>query len=280
VRPTRAARCSALALLLVLALTAWPAGGAAGAARGKPRPAAVPRLAHVVVIVFENREDSTVLGSGSDTPTFHALAARYARVTRYDAVAHPSLPNYLALVSGSTQGVTSDCTTCSAHGSSIGTLLDRARLSWGAFAEGYPSSSRFAKKHVPFLYFAGQEAHVKPLGALDPHKLPAYAFVVPDLCDDMHDCPTATGDAWLASFVRPLLRVPRTAIFITFDEGTSDAGGGGHVATIVAGTAVRPHSATARPASHYSLLRTVEDALGLPHLGASAHAVPITGIWR
>ncbi len=255
-------------------------GAAASVDAKAQRVGNVPRLAHVVVVVFENREDSDVLGPATDTPTFHALAARYARVTQYDAVAHPSLPNYLALVSGSTQGITSDCTSCTARGPSIGTLLTRAHLPWGAFAEGYPSSPRFAKKHEPFLYFAGQASHVRPLTALDPRALPAYALVTPDLCDDMHDCSAATGDAWLARFVRPLLKVPRTAVFITFDEGTTDEGGGGHVATIVAGTAVRPHSATARPASHYSLLRTVEDALGLPHLGMSARAAPITGIWR
>jgi acid phosphatase len=263
--------------LLLIALVACSLAGGASAARRRP---AVPRLAHVVVIVFENRESSDVLGPGGGTPTFHALAARYARVTRDDAVAHPSLPNYLALVSGSTQGITSDCTDCSARGPSIGTLLTRAHLRWGAFAEGYPSSARFAKKHEPFLYFAGQASHVAPLRALDPHALPAFAFVTPDLCDDMHDCSTATGDRWLAAFVAPLLHVPRTAVFITFDEGTTDEGGGGHVATIVAGTAVRPHSSTSQPATHYSLLRTVEEALGLRYLGASAHAAPLTGIWR
>ena len=73
--------------------------------------------------------------------------------------------------------------------------------------------------------------------------------------------------------------VPRTAVLIIFDKGTTNGGGGRHVATIVAGTVVRPHSTTARPATHYSLLRTVQDALGL-HLGASAHAAPITGICR
>jgi acid phosphatase len=234
----------------------------------------------VVVIVFENREDSSVLGPGTGTPTFHGLAARYADLTNDDAVAHPSLPNYLALVSGSTQGITSDCTDCAAHGASIGTLLTRAHRSWGGYAEGYPSSPRFAKKHEPFLYFAGQEPHVHPLSALRPSALPAFALVTPDLCNDMHDCSAATGDAWLAGFVKPLLRVPRTAVFITFDEGTTDAGGGGHIATIVAGTAVRPHSTTAQPVTHYSLLRTVEDALGLAHVGASAHAAPIAGIWR
>ena len=95
----------------------------------------VPRLDHVVVIVFENKERSQVLGSGQ-APTPDRLAARYANLSNYHAVTHPSLPNYLALISGSTQGITDDCTDCSAPGMSIGTLLTRAKLSWGAYAEG------------------------------------------------------------------------------------------------------------------------------------------------
>jgi acid phosphatase len=107
-----------------------------------------------------------------------------------------------------------------------------------------------------------------------------FAFVTPDLCHDMHDCSIATGDRWLAKFIEPLLSVKRTAVFIVFDEGSTDVGGGGQVALLVAGTAVRPHSRYTAPTSHYGLLRTVEDALGLPHLGASGNANPLTGIWR
>jgi hypothetical protein len=243
------------------------------------RAPAVPRLAHVVVVVFENRERSDVLGS-VDAPTFTSAARRYADLTRYDAVAHPSLPNYLALVSGSTHGITTDCVTCSVDGPSIGTLLDRAHLSWGGYAEGYPSSPRFAKKHMPFLYFAGQASHVHPLTALSAKRLPRFAFVAPDLCHDGHDCSTAVADRFLAGFLAPLLHVPRTVVFVVFDEGSSDVGGGGHVAALALGTAVRPRTVSAQPTNHYGLLRTIEDALGLPQLGASARARPLTAIWR
>jgi len=239
----------------------------------------VPRLDHVVVIVFENKERGQVLGSG-DAPAFDRLAARYADLTSYHALTHPSLPNYLAFVSGSTQGITDDCTDCRARGTSIGTSLTRAGRSWAAYAEGFPSSPRFAKKHMPFLYFAGQSSHVRPLSAFDAKLPPAYSFVAPDLCSDAHDCSIATADRWLARFVPPLLLLPRTAVFVVFDEGATDEGGGGHVAAIVAGSAVRSHSSSAQPAGHYVLLRTVEDALGLPHLGASARARALTGIWR
>jgi hypothetical protein len=249
---------------------------AAGLAGSAP---AVPRLDHVVVIVFENKERGQVLGSG-DAPTFDRLAARYADLTSYHALTHPSLPNYLALVSGSTQGITDDCTDCRARGTSIGTLLTRAKRNWSAYAEGYPSSSRFAKKHMPFLYFAGQSSHVRPLTAFDAKQPPEYSFIAPDLCSDAHDCPVSTADRWLARFIPPLLQLPRTAVFVVFDEGATDEGGGGHVAAIVTGTAVRAHSSSSQSSGHYVLLRTVEDALGLPHLGASARARPLTGIWR
>jgi hypothetical protein len=254
------------------------AAACALAGAGPARPA-VPRLAHVVVIVFENEERSSVLGSGA-APTFDRLAARYAQATNDRAVAHPSLPNYLALVSGSTHGVTKNCEDCPQTGLTIGTLLTRRHRSWASYAEGYPAGRRFAKRHVPFLYFPADAAHVHPLSAFRPSHLPAFAFVTPDLCHDMHDCSVGAGDAWLAKFVEPLLSLERTAVFIVFDEGHSDAGGGGEVALLVVGSAVNPHSRYTAPTTHYGLLRTVEDALGLPRLGASARANPLTGIWR
>jgi hypothetical protein len=257
---------SALVGLLALAV---PAAAAAP----------VPHLDHVVVVVFENHERDQVLGN-SAAPHFDAYARRYANLADYTAIAHPSLPNYLALVSGSTQGITDDCTSCAAHGPSIGTLLSRAGLAWDAYAQGYPSSNGFAKRHMPFLYFAGEQSHVHPLGALEPRHLPAFAFIAPDLCNDAHNCSLAVADRFLARIVPPLLHVPRTAVFVVFDEGTSDAGGGGHVAALALGTAIRPHTVSTQPTNHYGMLRTIEDVLGLPHLGASTNARPLTGIWR
>lgn len=243
------------------------------------RTAGVPRLTHTVLIVFENHERSDILASGA-APTFEHLASTYAQATADYAVAHPSLPNYLALVSGSTHGVTSDCTDCPQSGQTIGSQLSKRRLPWAAYAEGYPSSIRFAKKHLPFLYFAGGASHVLPLQRINPRKLPAYALVIPDLCNDMHDCSVETGDHWLRNFIAPLLTVKDTAIFIVFDEGTSNAGGGGNVALIIVGTAVRRHSVFKAPTSHYGLLRTIETALGLPLLGHARSATPLTGIWH
>jgi acid phosphatase len=265
----------AVPIVLAAAICAILVGSAEGAAPKR----SVPRLDHVVVVVFENEERQRILGSGA-APTFDRLAATYAQATNARAVAHPSLPNYLALVSGSTHGVTSDCEDCPQSGPTIGSLLTQRGRKWESYAEGYPSGPSYAKKHVPFLYFPGGAAHVHPLSAFNPSRLPAFSFVSPDLCHDMHDCSIATGDAWLAKFIKPLLSVKSTAVFIVFDEGTSDLGGGGAVALLVAGTAVKLHSQYTQPTSHYGVLRTLEDALGLPAIGASARAKPLTGIWR
>lgn len=260
---------------LLLALAALLLGAGAPAAGAPP----VPRLDHVVVVVLENRERSEVFSRGA-APSLQRWAREYANLTDYRGVAHPSLPNYLALVSGSTHGITSDCTDCLARGPSLGTLLNRSGRTWAGYAEGYPGSARFAKKHMPFLYFPGQERHVHDLSALDPRRLPAFALVAPDLCNDAHDCSLPTADRFLSRLVPPLLRVPRTAVFVIFDEGRSDLGGGGRVAAVVLGTAVRRHATYTGTCTHYCLLRTVEDALGVPHLGASSRARPITRIWR
>jgi phosphatidylinositol-3-phosphatase len=114
-------------------------------------------------------------------------------------------------------------------------------------------------------------------------RLPTFSLVVPDLCHDMHDCAIRVGDAWLARFMKPLLRgsaLRNSVVFVVFDEGTSDAGGGGKVFAIAFGPLVRPHSRMNAATNHYGLLKTIELGLGLRLLGHSAGARAITGIWR
>jgi acid phosphatase len=281
-----------VALLLALAA----ATGSAGPARAA---SGVPRFKHVLVVVFENHDRSQIAGQKS-APTFAALARKYASLTNYDAVSHPSLPNYLALVSGSTQGITSDCTDCVVHASSLADTLAAAKRTWKTYAEDLPqpgftgsSSGKYAKKHDPFIYFTNVlarpawRARVVPFSQLGrdvrARRLPDFSLVVPNLCNDMHDCSVATGDSWLRRNIVPLLKtrlLARSVVFVVFDEGTSGTGGGGNVESLVLGPLVRPGATSTQPTSHYGLLRTIEAAWGLPLLGESAHTSPITGIWR
>jgi hypothetical protein len=253
-------------------------------------------LEHVLVVVFENKESARVLGS-RDAPAFNRYSRHYATMTRYYGVTHPSLPNYLALVSGSTFGHTSDCVDCPVDATSLADTLEASGRAWKTYAEGLPApgflggaSGRYAKKHNPFAYFSPIVGDPKRARRIVPVRelaidlaagtLPDFALVVPDLCHSMHDCSVQVGDAWLRRTVGPLLKLPRTVIFITFDEGATRARGGGHVATLAVGTAVRPHARFRGLTNHYGLLRTIEAAWGLPLLRRSASARPITGIWR
>ena len=259
---------------------------------GQSAPPQVPAFAHVVVVVLENKARGQVLGN-PNAPAFNAFARRGAVLRAYRGLTHPSLPNYLALVSGSTHGITSDCTSCTVSGGSLADTLEARKLTWKAYAEGLPragwtgaSRGRYAKKHVPVLYFRrvldrpARLKRVVPLTQLARDRaagqLPNFAFIVPDFCHDMHDCSVATGDAWLKRVLPPLLKLSGTAVFVVFDESdTADPG----VPALALGPLVRAHSYSTSAMSHYGLLRTIEEGFGLPLLGQSARTRPVTGIW-
>ena len=255
----------------------------------------------VVVAVFENKAPGDVFGNGA-APTFNRLARRYAVLAGYGGVAHPSLPNYLALVSGSTQGISDDCDDCSASAPNLADLLEARGRSWKTYAEGLPgpgyaggNKGRYRKHHEPFVYFrnvrsnAGRLRRVVPFtelsGDLADHRLPDFSLVIPDNCDNMHDCPVSTGDAWLKRFLGPVLASPqmrRGVVFVIFDEGKGSQPGlpGGRVPALAVGPTVRRGALNRARLDHYNLLRTIEDAFRLPRLGQSVKAKPITGIWR
>jgi hypothetical protein len=283
------------AIVILLALAALCGCGRAATKAGPVQTAAAPVLhvngrPRVAVIVMENEEYGDIVGS-PQTPYINVLANRYALATGMYAVSHPSLPNYLALTGGSTFAVTSDCADCAVSATNIGSQLSAAGESWRAYMEGLPhacftgaSAGEYAKKHDPFVYYEGDAsecAHVVPLTQLahDERALSDFSWISPNLCDDMHDCSTATGDRFLARIVPPLLRALGRdgLLFLTFDEGTTDDGccklaAGGHIVTIVAGGGARPHARLATAADHYSVLQTIEDVLGLARLRGAACA--------
>src|SRR5204863_5432334 len=174
-----------------------------------------------------------------------------------------SLPNYLALLAGSTFGIDENCTDCTFAAPNLVDELERARISWRAYMESMPApcftgatEGAYAKKHNPFVYFRSilddprRCAKVVPLTRLADdvraRQLPRFVWITPDLCHDMHDCDVVTGDRFLAGLLPGLVRSlgPRGVLFLTWDEGATDFGccgapGGGRIATIVAGAAAR-----------------------------------------
>jgi hypothetical protein len=251
--------------------------------------------AHIAVVIMENEEYGDILGTGG-TPYVHELARRSGLAGQMYAIAHPSLPNYLALTSGSTHGISSDCTGCTVPGSGLGGQLEHRGIGWKAYMEDLPrpcftgaGAGGYAQKHDPFIYYDGirrdRAACVKivPLDRLAADEraraLPPFLWISPNLCHDMHDCGPATGDRFLAATLPRLLRSlgPRGLLILTWDEGATDNGccklaSGGHVVTILAGGLARAGATLHTPTDHYSVLQTIEDLLRLPRLGGAACA--------
>lgn len=277
---------AATAIALLVALTGCSLLGQAGQPQAQST-SLVPHLDHVVIILEENKPATDIIGN-PDAPYLNSLATDYATATNYSAITHPSLPNYLALTSGSTAGISNDCSpdpsTCAATGTSIAQSLEAVGLTWRMYAESMPAScgmensDRYAVKHNPFVYFSAVTddhgscaEHVVPFSEfatdLANDQLPDLAFISPDLCSDMHDCPVATGDAWLAREVPQLLASPAFAgnslLVVTFDEGS---GSDNRVALLFAGPAAAKATTSNAAYTHYSLLRTIEAGLGLPTL--------------
>lgn len=256
-------------------------------------PAGLPRFSHVFVVYFENHEYSQVIGNSS-LPNFNHYAQQYANLTQFYAETHPSLPNYLAVIGGDTFGITSDCTTCWINAPSLPDQLEAAHLTWKAYEENLPSpgyvgsSGLYVQKHDPFIYFdpirlntTRLDQHVVPLTQLWTDaangNLPNFAFITPNVCDDAHSCSLSVADSWLPGTIGKLISSPafdaNSVVVLVFDEGTTSAtccqlgsSGGGHIPAIVISPLVKSGYQDNTPYTHYSLLKTIESAWGLPLL--------------
>lgn len=294
------------AALMVIVLGAFAAGAWLTTTRTDPpvvtTPApsagAVPSFRHVYLIVLENHAYDDVIGEG-DAPTINALAARGALATDYHAVGRPSQPNYLGLVSGSTQGVSDD----GLHDLGAANLADQLEvkgLTWAVSAENLPSpcftgqtasggpdgAGTNARKHEPFISFTAISgnpdrcgAHLHDLGSFDPAAANVQ-LIVPNLCHDAHDCSLRVADQWLAGFVPRILDSAAFqdggVLFLTFDEGNSATD---QVAMIALGMGVEPGTRWPDTHNHYAWLRTVQDAWGLPCLAGSCAAGNLSGLF-
>ncbi len=274
------------------------------ASRLQPRASAAT-LAPVVVVMLENREDRRL--TATNAPYLTSLKASGRYFSNYFGVVHPSFPNYLAFASGSTQGNTGGGAIAGVFpGDNIWDQMTQAGLTWGVYEEYMPATcspkktnivtsptkDKYAINHNPATVFAtvytGSECqNVIPLSQM-PSTLPALSFVTPSYCDDMHgfkdltypaDCQVGTnalttrGDSWLQTHVETW-RSEGAIVIITFDEGNSTNGVGGHIYTVEVGPGIA-HEVVTTTVNHYSLLAGVEDRFGLPRLNNAVGASPL-----
>ena len=288
----------------VLALTALVTGlASAGALRSgvASAQAAVHKFDHVVVVIMENKNYKAIIGRPDEAPYINNhLAAGGAVFSNSFAVAHPSQPNYLALFSGSTQGVTSDhCPQNFTGVANLGAQLINANLTFRGYAESMPadgskncgsfvSLSRYVRAHNPWVDFDNVPRSSNLTFKRFPttfSNLPTVSFVVPNLCHDMHSCSRDTGDSWVKNNIGAYARWAlkhNSLLILTWDEDGEVLGLGGDnnkVPTIFYGAHVQTGTYSEH-VSHYRILRTIEDMYGLSHIAAAKRATPITDVWK
>jgi len=267
---------------------------------GKPDVKAPDVTGTVFTIVFENHAQSEVLKP--DAPTFLSLSQSYGNANAYISSTHPSLPNYIEMTSGDKHGIANDNGPTGpnviAGNDNLADQLDAAGVKWRAYMEdmGEPckmeSAGLYAVHHNPFVYYSSLaedkprcEEHVVDMAQHLDEDLAAdkydYVWITPNMCNNMHDCPPATADAWLKTTVDKLMASPGYkaggAIFILFDEGSLRIlGAAADLATIVVSDKlVSPGYTTDTRFDHASYLATLEDIFQMPRLPTTQNATPM-----
>jgi phosphatidylinositol-3-phosphatase len=247
----------------------------------------VPRFDHIVLVMFENKATSQI--TSSSAPYFTSLASQGAKFTQSFAITHPSQPNYLALFSGSTQGITNDDCPKNFSGTNLGAQLIGAGLTFKGYSESMPSagytgcsSGTYRRKHNSWVDFSNVPAASNLTYASFPTDyatLPTVSFVTPNMCNDMHDCSIGTGNTWLSSHLDGYAQWAKThnsLLIVNFDEDNSSSLN--HIYTAFVGAHVIVGSYSEK-ITHYNVLRTIEAAYGLSGINGAASLSPVTDIW-
>jgi hypothetical protein len=251
-------------------------------------PARTTSTPPLVVIVMENHEYGTVVGSSSARYLNRTFIPSGTLFTNYHATDHPSLPNYLDMTSGTTSGCSSDsCPRRSYRTNNIFRQLKDAGIRWSAWQESMPShcaldsSGTYAVKHNPAAYYRDLFPHLchrndVPYPSTLPSTLRPFTFVTPNICHDMHDCSVSAGDHWLRDHVPALLH-EGAEVVVVFDEGSSSEGGGGHVMAAASGPGVGAGVRDRHAYDHFGLLGGMERWFGLRRLhdAATHRALPL-----
>jgi hypothetical protein len=232
-------------------------------------------------------------------PSYNRLAREYTLLTQYYAVTHPSLPNYIALMGGDTFGIEFNCNDCFINAPSLPDYIEASGRTWKTYQEDMPEpcflgdTHLYVQKHNPFIYFdpirldpVRCERSIVPLTALqtdiDAGALPNFLFIKPNLCNDSHDCTLDISDAWLTNllgYLVPALDATGDSYFIAmlFEEGQGNHSccglpleAGGRVPVVLYSPLVKNAFEDATPYTHYSLLKTISAAWGLPYVGHAA----------
>ena len=249
----------------------------------------------VVWLIFENESKQPVIGQ----PDFAKVARAGVSFNLMYAEGRPSQPNYIAMVAGSKLGVNSN-SNVDLDQTHVGDLIEKAGLDWRIYAEDYPGncytdskSGKYVRKHNPLISFtnvsknparcAKIESTVRFFQDYANGTLPAFTMFIPNMKNSGHDAGFDHAGKWMSSQFGAIFSNPAamsdTLFIITFDESGYTAGE--EIYTVLLGANVIQGGQNNQKLNHYSLLKMVEDELGLGNLGREdAKAAVISGIWK
>ena len=252
----------------------------------------LPRPDHIVVVVEENHSYAQIMDKLNMNSYIHTLAKRGVLFTQSYGVTHPSQPNYLALFSGVTHGITNDACPNTFDTDNLATRLLAGGLSFVSYAESLPEVGdvtcmfgAYHRKHNPLSNWQGTRvtADLNKRFADFPQdfsKLPTISFVIPNQDKDMHDGSFEAADDWLKNHIAPYVdwaMKHNSLLILTWDEDNYQADN--HIVTILVGPMLKAGK-NAQRINHYNLLRTMLEFYDLPGLGASNDVEPISGVWK
>jgi hypothetical protein len=257
--------------------------------QAKAQATSIPRPNHVVIVVEENHSYNEIIGNPS-APYINSLAKQGANFTASFGVEHPSQPNYLDLFSGSNQGVTDDSCPHTFSTANLGSNLLSAGFTFGGYSEDMPSVGytgcnymKYYRKHNPWVNFTNIPSSANMPFTSFPsnfNNLPTISFVIPNQDNDMHDGSISQADTWLKQHLDSYVQWAKTnnsLLIVTWDE--DDHTQNNQIPTIFVGPMVKPGNYNEQ-INHFNVLRTLEDMYGLPYVGKSSTATPITDIWQ
>jgi hypothetical protein len=258
----------------------------------------VPAFDHVFMVMMENTSYEQVIGDSTDAPYINGLASQGTLLYNYSGVYHPSDENYLAIAGGDTfvKGAIyfPNIKVTAQH---IGDELEAAGKTWKAYEQGMGTpcntsnnvDSYYQPDDAPFINFTDISSNPTRCAAhlFDTSQLstdlksaattPSFAWIA---ADDYYDGEASgNGSAqslqvqngWLQQTLQPIFSSPawtqqRSLLILTWDE--SEGSGSNHVATFLLGSpgTVQAGYASAAAYNHYSIGRSIENALGIAPL--------------